>query len=297
MWSEQTIQLIHAAYDEDLGQTGDITSRLLGESDAQVTGHVVPREDGIICGLALAFRVCDVFAERLGRELAFAPATVSGETFEDGRAVTAGTRAATVNGSRAAVLAVERTLLNFLGRMSGVATLTRRFVDAAQATNPKVQVLDTRKTIPGWRELDKYSVRCGGGHNHRAGLYDAILIKDNHLASVTTEELAGRLFHLLNRKTGAPKFVEVEVDDLKQLEQVCKVVGVDVVLLDNFTPEQMRAAVAYRDELRLRGKIALEASGGITLANVAEIAATGVDRISVGALTHSAASLNIALDL
>jgi nicotinate-nucleotide pyrophosphorylase (carboxylating) len=297
MWSEHTVQLVRAACDEDLGKPGDITSSLLEQPDTQVAARVVPREDGVICGLALGPQICEVFTQRLERELEFEPAAGSGKTFEDGQAVNAGAPVATVRGVRAAVFAVERTLLNFLGRMSGVATLTRQFLDVVRGTNPTVQVLDTRKTIPGWRELDKYAVRCGGGKNHRAGLYDAILIKDNHLAGVPTERLAATLFHLLSRKRGSPRFVEVEVDNLDQFEQVCMVVGVNVVLLDNFTPEQMRAAVAYRDELGLRGKVSLEASGGITLENVAAVAATGVDRISIGALTHSAAGLNIGLDL
>ncbi len=297
MWSEQTIQLIQLACQEDLGRLGDVTSKLLDESDAQVTGRVVAREDGVICGLTLGPQICEVFGQRLNQKLEFAASAHGDRQFEDGDQVKAGMCVATLRGSRSAVLTVERTLLNFLGRMSGVATLTRSFVEAARKANPNVSILDTRKTIPGWRELDKYAVRCGGGENHRAGLHDAILIKDNHLAGIPTPRLTNALFELLHRRTGSPSFVEVEVDDLDQLAEVCKVVGVDMVLLDNFTPDQMRAAVAYRDGQGLRGKVELEASGGITLETVAEIAATGIDRMSVGALTHSAASLNIGLDL
>ncbi|MBU0640085.1 MAG: nicotinate-nucleotide diphosphorylase [Planctomycetes bacterium] len=330
MWSKHTRLLIESACEEDLGPVGDITSALLGEEGSPVTARVVPRHAGVICGLALAPAICETFAARLRLALAFAPATREVETFGDGDLVEADTCVATLRGPRPAVLAAERTLLNFLGRLSGVATLTRRYVDAAQRVNPSVHILDTRKTIPGWRELDKYAVRAGGGHNHRSGLFDAILIKDNHLAGVPTSRLAARLFELLNRCRGLhtdaatppaekeegtshlpclasgdgsaapavkPAFVEVEIDDPAQLAQVCKVIGVDIVLLDNFSLEQMGAAVVYRDECGLRGKLALEASGGITLDNVADIAATGVDRISIGALTHSAPNLDIGLDL
>lgn len=214
--------------------------------------------------------------------------------------VESGSEVGVLRASRSSALTVERTVLNFLGRMSGVATLTRQFVDAAHAANPDVLVMDTRKTIPGWRELDKYAVRCGGGTNHRDGLHDAILIKDNHLAGVPTERLASTLFDMLNRIDELPvkpKFVEVEVDNLTQFEQVCRVLGVDIILLDNFSGEDLRRVVEMRDSLGLSGKLALEASGGVTLETIADIAATGVDRISVGALTHSAPALDIGLDM
>jgi nicotinate-nucleotide pyrophosphorylase (carboxylating) len=297
MWSAQTIQLIRLACEEDLGRAGDITSSLLAQPDAEVAAHVIPRVDGVICGLALGPQICDVFAERLATALAFAALARAGASIADGSSVRAGETVATVRGPRAALLAVERTLLNFMARMSGVATLTRRYVEAARPANPKVQILDTRKTIPGWRELDKYAVRAGGGVNHRLGLHDAVLIKDNHLAGVPLERLASTLSDLLARIEGEPKFVEVEVDRLEQLAEVGKVDGVDVVLLDNCSLDHMRAAVEYRDSQGLHGRLALEASGTVTLENVAQMAATGVDRISVGALTHSAPSLDIGLDL
>jgi nicotinate-nucleotide pyrophosphorylase (carboxylating) len=291
MWSPQTCRLIEIACEEDLGVQGDVTAALLPDAAAERSARVVLRHTGIICGLALGPTVCEVFARRLGRPLAFAASTTDGDRVEGGSCV------ATLRGPRAAVLSVERTLLNFLGRMSGVATLTRRYVDAARAVSPHVQILDTRKTIPGWRELDKYAVRAGGGQNHRAGLYDAVLIKDNHLAGIPVEQLAAKLTELVRRVPATAAFVEVEVDNLAQLAEVCQVPGVGSVLLDNFTPEQMRAAVALRDARGLRGQLALEASGGVTLETVAQIAATGVDRISIGALTHSAVALDIGLDL
>ncbi len=296
MWSEQTIQLIQAARDEDLGQSGDVTSILFDEPRVEVEARVVPRADGVICGLALGADICAVFAKRLDRELKFESAKRGVGRFEDGQPIAAGKSIATLRGPKAAVLAVERTLLNFLGRMSGVATLTHRYVQTARQANPDVRVLDTRKTLPGWRELDKYAVRIGGGTNHRVGLYDAILIKDNHLAGIPTERLADTLLDLLKRKPDSAKFVEVEVDRLEQLAEVCKVDDVDIVLLDNFSPGEMRKAVEYRDSRGLCGKLALEASGKVSLANIADIAATGIDRISVGALTHSAVALDLGLD-
>ena len=315
MWSDTTRQLIEAACEEDLGSVGDISSALLSNAEAATTGRVVVREPGVICGLALGTTICEVFARRLGEPLRFAAERRAGETYADGSAVARGTCVATVHGSRRAVLAVERTLLNFLGRMSGVATLTHRFVEAAYQGNPNVKVFDTRKTLPGWRELDKYAVRVAGGRNHRLGLHDAVLIKDNHLAGLPTERLAGgalrtmlnELRHGVNlpRVTGnapqtatpAPAFVEVEVDSPEQLAEVCKVRGVDIILLDNFSVEQIRTAVALRDARGLRGELELEASGGVSLESVTEIAAAGIDRIAVGAITHSAVALDIALDL
>jgi nicotinate-nucleotide pyrophosphorylase (carboxylating) len=296
IWSEQTIRLIHAACDEDLGRTGDATSALLGQPDVEIAARLVSRSDGVICGLALGSQISQVFAQRLRQELGFEMARRGAGRFTDGQPVAAGQQVALLRGPKAAVLAVERTLLNFLGRMSGVATLTHRYVQTARQARPEVQVLDTRKTLPGWRELDKYAVRTGGGTNHRMGLYDAILIKDNHLAGIPDEQLASRLAELLKRRAPSAKFVEVEVDRLDQLREVCQVAGVDIILLDNFSLEDLRAAVRLRDERGLRGKLALEASGKVSLENIAEIAATGVDRISVGALTHSAVALDLGLD-
>lgn len=297
MFAPVPMHLIEAACEEDLG-SGDITAALLRGGAAEIVARVVPRQAGIICGLLLGPMICDVFERRLGQTLDFAPAASGRRPWKDGDAVTPGASVATVRGPRAAVLTAERTLLNFLGRMSGVATLTRQYVDAARRTNPDVQILDTRKTIPGWRVLDKLAVCAGGGRNHRMGLYDAVLIKDNHLAGIPTERLAAALDDMLKRiQASRPAFVEVEVDDLAQFAEVCKVPGVDMVLLDNFMLDQMRAAVAQRDAAGLRGKLALEASGGVTLEAVGGIAATGIDRISIGALTHSAPCLDIGLDM
>ena len=195
------------------------------------------------------------------------------------------------------ILSAERVLLNFLQRLCGIATLTGSFVDAAAGTD--AAIYDTRKTAPGWRVLEKYAVRCGGGRNHRRGLFDAVLIKDNHLAGVDPDRLAGTVFEMLNRLSTSdakPAFVEVEADSPDQVEALLTVVGIDVVLLDNFSVENLREAVATRDRLGLGGKVALEASGGVTLETVTAVAETGVDRISIGALTHSPRAIDLSLE-
>lgn len=305
MWSPRTHALVRAAVDEDLADRGDLSAALLPDGDAPVAARFVPRQAGVICGLALAPLVCREFSQRLAAELRFeplpAPGAAPAAAVADGGRVAPGQAVALLHGPKATVLTAERTLLNFLGRLSGVATLTRRCVDAARAVNPRVQILDTRKTLPGWRELDKYAVRCGGGSNHRFGLYDAVLIKDNHLAGVATHDLAGALAALLRRlaetaPSPPPAFVEVEADSLAQFEQIVGVPGVDMVLLDNFPPDDLRAAVRRRDALGLAGRVLLEASGGMTEERLAAVAATGVDRISIGALTHSAPQLDLGLD-
>jgi nicotinate-nucleotide pyrophosphorylase (carboxylating) len=217
---------------------------------------------------------------------------------DDGDRLSAGTVIAEAHGAARTLLGIERTLLNFLQRLCGVATLTRRFVDAVSGT--QAEIYDTRKTIPGWRVLDKYAVRCGGGRNHRHGLHDAVLVKDNHLSHFSASGLDAGAFEILNRlsEEGArPEFIEFEVDTPTQLEALFKVVGINVILLDNFTLDRMREAVARRDALGLKGKVALEASGKVTLETVRQVAETGVERIAVGALTHSATALDIGMDI
>lgn len=300
-YSESLVWLIRAALEEDLGAVGDLTSSLVSQPYEPVSAAVMIRAAGIYCGGPIAALVCEEY-RGCGGEARYA-ATLRPDgapQFAEGARVGPGDCVAHVCGRRADVLSVERTVLNFLTRMSGVATLTRRYVDAAAAANPQARVLDTRKTIPGWRELDKYAVRCGGGLSHRMGLFDAVLIKDNHLAGVAVEQLAGALREMIARLragTLRPEFVEVEVETLAQLDVVLGVDGVDYVLLDNFPVERLRRAVSMRDERGRRGAVLLEASGGVTLESIASIAATGVDRISVGAITHSAPALDIALDL
>ncbi len=275
-------RLIDLALAEDVGPTGDRTSESLIPADATGRAAFVSRTPGVVAGLPVVERVA---------------AAVGGLRFEplvaDGTRVDRGTRLAVLSGSLRRLLTAERTALNFLQRMSGIATLTRRYVDAVAGT--RAVVLDTRKTAPGWRQLDKYAVQAGGGTNHRMGLFDGILIKDNHLAglgdpaaAVTRAVEAAR-----SNPANAGLPVEVEVDTLAQLEQALAV-RPDIVLLDNMPPDVLRQAVARRDAVA--PGVALEASGGVTLDTIRAVAETGVDRISVGAITHSAPALDIGLD-
>jgi nicotinate-nucleotide pyrophosphorylase (carboxylating) len=273
-------RLIDLALAEDLGRTGDRTSLATIPAGTTATAAFVARSAGVVAGLPAAEMVCAT----VDPALAFTVVT------PDGSRVERGTVLATVAGNLQSVLAAERTALNFLQRLSGVATLTRTFVDAAAGFPAKI--LDTRKTTPGWRLLEKYAVRMGGGVNHRVGLYDGILIKDNHLAGLGGDvRRAVEAARAYPGNAGLP--VEVEVDTLDQLEHALAV-RADIVLLDNMAPDQLRAAVERRNAVA--PGVLLEASGGVNLSTVRAIAATGVDRISVGALTHSAPALDIGLD-
>ena len=273
-------QLIRLALAEDLGATGDRTSLATIPESTAARAAFVTRAAGVVAGLPVVERVC----RAVSAALTFTPSV------SDGAATRGGLVLATVSGPLRAILAAERTALNFLQRLSGVASLTRKFVDAADGFRAKV--LDTRKTTPGWRLLEKYAVRAGGGANHRIGLHDGILIKDNHLAGLGGDvRRAVEAARTFPGNAGLP--VEVEVDTLDQLEAALAV-RADIVLLDNMSLEQLRAAVARRDAVA--PGVLLEASGGVNLTTVRDIAATGVDRISAGALTHSAPALDIGLD-
>ncbi len=278
--TEAADALIRLALAEDLGTTGDRTSLATIPEATHARAAFVARSVGVVAGLPIAGRVCHA----VSAELVFTA------NAPDGTATTRGTVLATVAGPLRAVLAAERTALNFLQRLSGVASLTRKYVDAASGFRAKV--LDTRKTTPGWRLLEKYAVRMGGGTNHRVGLYDGILIKDNHIAGlggdVRKSVEAARAF-----PGNAGLLVEVEVDTLEQLEHALAVKA-DIVLLDNMTLDQLRTGVSRRNAVA--PAVLLEASGGVNLTTIRDIAATGVDRISVGALTHSAPALDIGLD-
>jgi len=287
--SDRFSSLIALARTEDLGRRGDITSDAAGLPETPHRYALVARDKGVFCGKGvLAFLLA-----RLAPE-ARLTSVIAGD---DGLPVEPGTKIALVECPPATMLSAERTLLNFLQRLSGVATLTARYVAAIAGTAAKIY--DTRKTIPGWRELDKYAVRCGGGCNHRVGLFDAVLLKDNHLAGVSTDRLAevvAQMIERTRRLNPPPRFVEVEVDNLEQLEILLAVSGIDVLLLDNFSSDDLRRAVQLRDRAAPDGGIELEASGGISLETVAAVARTGVERVSVGGLTHSAAALDLALD-
>ena len=281
---ETAQRLVELALAEDLGTVGDLTSQALIPVEMPGSVNVVARAEGVLAGLPVARMVF----ERLD-------ASVSWKAFaEDGAQLTRGTVIASVGGPLRALLGGERTALNFLMHLSGVATLTRKFVDAVAGT--KAVILDTRKTLPGWRRLEKYAVRAGGGTNLRMGLADGCLVKDNHLAAWRTANPHKTIAEaVVEARKRVPKQIpiEVEVDTLEQLADALSG-RPDIVLLDNMEVPTLRECAKLRDQ-REPG-VLLEASGGIRLANVAEIAATGVDRISVGGLTHSAPALDLAFD-
>ena len=281
-WVEE---LIRAAVREDLGDYGDITSNALVPNDLKSRAIFRSREEGFISGLALLPLIKSHYGEGLEINL----------LAEDGYFASPGTDLAEISGPLVEILQAERVMLNFLGRLSGIATLTGQYV--AAAGDYEAEIFDTRKTTPGWRELEKYAVRCGGGQSHRMGLYDAVLVKDNHIAHIPIDELEEALSAAIaaaREQSPAPEFIEIEVDTLEQLQQVLKC-DVDIVLLDNMSNDQMTQAVTMRDDLA--PAVSLEASGGVNLESVNGIAATGVDRIAVGALTHSATCLDIGLDI
>ena len=287
--------LILLAKAEDLGPLGDdVTSRLLIPETAVSVGTLYQKEVGVVCGLPIVEMVCRAYDERLRVELipGFHMEIIEGR-FSDQRK----TPLLRMRGPLRSLLAAERVVLNFLQRMSGVATLTQRFVKRVEGTSAKIY--DTRKTIPGWRALDKYAVRAGGGMNHRVGLYDGLLVKDNHLAVIAVKDLVAFLQPIVNksRAEADTRLIEIEVDTLEQLREVLKVEGTDVILLDNMDCPRMELAVDLRNKAGKKGKIALEASGGVTLEMVRMIAQTGVDRIAIGALTHSVPALDIGLDV
>lgn len=272
-------QLIALALAEDLGDTGDRTSRCLIPADQPGRAAFVARTSGVLAGLPVAEAVVR----------AIDPSVAFESRVSDGAQLQRGTVLAVVSGPLRSILTAERTALNFLQRLSGVATLTRTFVAAVLGL--PVQILDTRKTTPGWRLLEKYAVRMGGGTNHRMGLHDGVLIKDNHLAGLGDRAIPKAIAQA--RAANAGLAIEVEVDTLDQLDQALASKA-DIVLLDNMDTATMREAVAWRNAASPSTR--LEASGGVNLTTVRAIAETGVDRISIGALTHSATALDIALD-
>jgi nicotinate-nucleotide pyrophosphorylase (carboxylating) len=275
-------RLVAWALEEDLNTAGDLTSQAVLPADLQGKAVFAARSPGVLAGLPAVEMVLAAVDARL----------VLQRHLEDGVALTPAARIATVSGPMRGLLSAERSTLNFLQRLCGVATMTRRFVDAIAGL--PCRILDTRKTTPGWRLLEKYAVRCGGGTNHRLGLYDGILIKDNHLAALGPgPERVTEAVRLARDKYGSRVPLEIEVDNFGQLEVALRS-GPDVVLLDNMSVADLREAVRRRHAAA--AAVLLEASGGVTLATVRDIATTGVDRISVGALTHSAAALDIGLD-
>jgi nicotinate-nucleotide pyrophosphorylase (carboxylating) len=298
---DQFKDIIQLARWEDLGPDGDdVTSRLLIDESAVCVGTLVQRGVGIVCGLPLVEHICRAYDERLRVEMipGFHLEIIEGRFSDASR-----TPLVRIRGPLRSLLSAERVVLNFLQRLSGVATLTNRFVKRCDGTSAKIY--DTRKTTPGFRALEKYAVRAGGGENHRVGLYDGLLVKDNHLAHIPLRQIASFLSDVVARARAeaSDRLVEIEVDSLDQLREVLKVDGVDVVLLDNMDCPRMEQAVAMRNDAYVivgnerRSQVQLEASGGVTLEMVRSIALTGVDRIAVGGITHSAPALDIGLDI
>ncbi|MBN2477604.1 MAG: carboxylating nicotinate-nucleotide diphosphorylase [Pirellulales bacterium] len=289
-------EILRLAVREDLDHEGDWTSRALVGDNAVGRAEVVARQPGIMAGLAGVEMTLQAFDPRL-RWLPEA---------EDGQPVARGGRVGRIEGPARGILVAERSVLNLLGRLCGIATLARRYVEAVAGT--AARIYDTRKTTPGWRRLEKYAVRCGGGRNHRTGLFEAVLIKDNHLAlgargpaggpgRFAPAEAVARARAFVNShvpESARPAMIiEVEVDTLEQLDEVLPT-GPDVVLLDNMSPADLSKAVARRNACNTT--VELEASGGVSLETVRRIAGSGVERISVGALTHSAVCLDLGLD-
>ena len=276
--SAEITAAVRAALAEDVG-TGDVTTLATVPDILNTAAVMVAREPLTLAGIA--------FAEEAFRQLS--PAVTVERAASDGRTVERGAVLLKVSGPARALLTAERVALNFVQRLSGVATLTAKYVAAIHGTG--AQILDTRKTTPGWRRFEKYAVTCGGGHNHRIGLFDLVLIKDNHLAALR-EEKPNAIEAAVKRARGAyPDLkVEVEADTVGQVEQAIAA-GADIILLDNMPPPLLRKAVAL-----VAGKAKTEASGGVNLETVRAVAETGVDFISVGAITHSARTVDIALD-
>lgn len=275
-WSEID-KRIDLALEEDIN-TGDITTQAIFGDRHQVEGEFIAKEEGVIAGLELGKHIFS----RLSEKVAFHPAV------SDGSKVSRGSTVAGVTGPADVVLTAERTVLNFMQRMSGIATETRTFAD--EISHTRARILDTRKTVPGLRELDKWAVRIGGGTNHRMRLDDLFLIKDNHITTAGSITKAIRSCVDYRQRKGLRAGIEVEVKNLDELHEALEHPEVDIVLLDNMNPADMKKAVEYNDE---RAK--LEASGNVSIDTVKVIAETGVDYISVGALTHSVKALDISL--
>ena len=278
-----TSALIDLALREDVGenlQTGDVTSAYFVPQERMTSAYIYAKENGVLAGLAVAIEVF----RRVDSDLEVRPLK------EDGEQVSKGDRVLDISGRARSILTAERTALNFLQRLSGVATQTQAYASRIASTHAKV--LDTRKTTPGWRALEKMAVLAGGGCNHRMGLYDRAMVKDNNLVAENRLDALQEAINRVRAERGVE--VELEADTLEQVESFLSLSGIDYILLDNMTNEMMRTAVAMRNDSGSR--VALEASGGINLETIADVATTGVDFISVGALTHSAVALDLSLE-
>jgi nicotinate-nucleotide pyrophosphorylase (carboxylating) len=267
---------VKAALKEDIGR-GDITTDSIVDESKQTLAIIFPKQNGILCGIEIA----QLAFEEIDKAIDFQKRLNDGDSFSPGMTI------ATIVGSAAACLKVERTVLNFLQHLSGIATLTRKFVDVIEGN---AKILDTRKTLPGLRLMEKYAVRVGGGYNHRSGLYDMVLIKDNHI------EIAESITTAVNmiRKRRKKVFIEVEVKTFEELRE-CLKLNINRIMLDNMNINQIRQAVATARSVK--ASLEIEVSGGISLANVKDIADCGVDFISVGEITHSAPAIDIAMKM
>jgi len=285
---QKVLPIIMQALSEDIG-SGDITTSLVFEKDWVGIADIVVREECVVAGIDIAKWIFNVLDEKI----------IFKALCSDGERIKRGKRVVSVKGSIKSILTAERTVLNFIGRLSGIATLTDRFSKKIKGT--KAKILDTRKTTPGLRVLEKYAVRVGGGHNHRMGLWDGVLIKDNHLegvrfqayASVNRQSSRQNITESIVTKARAKgyKNIEIEVNDLKEYKDALRF-GADIIMLDNMEIEDIKKAV----KLKSPG-VLLEVSGGVSLENVTRIAKTGVDRISIGSLTHSAPSIDFSLEI
>lgn len=281
----QVQTLIDLAVEEDYAN-GDPTTELTSEAEATAKAYIVSREEIVVCGMTVVREILKRYDKRLKLKI----------LVKDGQRCHAGRKLGTIEGPLRGMLSSERVVLNFLQRLCGISTTTWKYVNAVRGTNAKIY--DTRKTIPGWRNLEKYAVVCGGGYNHRMGLGDAVFFKDNHLAQMG-RYLVPRLKNLVAQAKKIPgvKFIVVEVDHVdNQLDRVLKVPGIDIILLDNMGQWQLKHAVEMRNEM-CGSKPLLEASGGVDLSKVLGIAECGVDRIAIGAITHSAPAVDIGLDM
>jgi len=271
--------LIDLALNEDLGDQGDITSINFIPEDSASNGKIIAKEDCVIAGSEIAGKVFNKYDPSIEIEI----------NLKSGSLANCNDAVINISGPTRSILSAERTALNFIQRLSGIATLTKKYVDGVDGTNAKI--LDTRKTTPGWRNLEKLAVLSGGGSNHRMGLFDMAMLKDNHLVNGSDPKLLQQNIHLFKKKYPDTQ-IELEADTIEQVSQFVKIDGVDVILLDNMSEAELIDAIKFR-----RGAVKFEASGGINLETVSKIAKTGVDFISVGALTHSASSVDLSLEL
>jgi len=273
---EKAFPMIISALKEDIG-SGDITSSVLFEKDVSVLAHITTKEECVLAGMDIAKWIFDAVDEKI----------LFTALCKDGDKIKKGKRIISVKGSAKNILSAERTVLNFLGHLSGVATLTAEFIGEVKSTGAKIY--DTRKTIPGLRELEKYAVNIGGGFSYRIGLWDGVMIKDNHLEAIRVNAIRESIGMFQNR---GYKNIEVEVDNIAEFKDALEA-GADIIMLDNMKIEDIKKAAKLRKGL----KVILEASGGISMENIKKIAKAGVDRISIGRLTHSAPSIDFSLEI